>query len=63
LELTHLLVGAGSLINWDDHLDRKYGKKGTPTREKYAEEFEAFKIGILIQKARKKQKTMRVTSV
>jgi DNA-binding XRE family transcriptional regulator len=43
------------MVNWDDHLDRKYGKKGTPTREKYAEGFEAFKIGVLIQEARKKQ--------
>jgi HTH-type transcriptional regulator/antitoxin HipB len=43
------------LVNWDDHLDIKYGKIGTPTREKYAEEFEAFKIGVLIQEARKKQ--------
>ncbi len=43
------------IVSWDDHLDRKYGKKGTPTREKYAEEFEAFKIGVLIQEARKKQ--------
>jgi len=43
------------IVHWDDHLDRKYGKKGTPGREKYAEEFEAFKIGVLIQEARKKQ--------
>jgi DNA-binding XRE family transcriptional regulator len=43
------------IVNWDDHLDLKYGKKGTSTREKYAEEFEAFKIGVLIQEARKKQ--------
>lgn len=43
------------IVNWDDHLDIKYGKVGTPTREKYAEEFEAFKIGVLIQEARKKQ--------
>lgn len=45
----------GNIVNWDDHLDRKYGKKGTPTREQYAEEFEAFKIGVLIQEARKRQ--------
>ena len=32
------------IVNWDDHLDKKYGKKGTSTREKYAEGFEAFKI-------------------
>lgn len=44
-----------SIVNWDDHLDQKYGKKGTPTREKYAEGFEAFKIGVLIQEARKKK--------
>jgi HTH-type transcriptional regulator/antitoxin HipB len=43
------------IVNWDDHLDLKYGKKGASTREKYAEEFEAFKIGVLIQEARKKQ--------
>ncbi|MDP4228536.1 MAG: helix-turn-helix transcriptional regulator, partial [Bacteroidota bacterium] len=28
---------------------------GTPTREKYEQEFETFKIGVLIQEARKKQ--------
>jgi len=43
------------LTSWDDHLDKKYGKTGTSTREKYEEEFEAFKIGVLIQEARKKQ--------
>ena len=44
-----------SLTSWDDHLDKKYGKDGTPSREKYEEEFESFKIGVLIQEARKKQ--------
>ena len=43
------------LTNWDDHLDNKYGKVDTPTRDKYEEEFEAFKIGVLIQEARKKK--------
>jgi HTH-type transcriptional regulator/antitoxin HipB len=43
------------LTSWDEHLDNKYGKIGTPAREKYEEEFEAFKIGVLIQEARKKQ--------
>ena len=42
------------IVNWDDHLDKKYGKRGTPTREKYDEEFEAFKIGVLIEEARLK---------
>lgn len=41
------------IVDWDNHFDLKYCKKGTPTREKYEEEFEAFKIGVLIQEARK----------
>jgi len=44
-----------NLTNWDDHLDKKYGKIGTPSRDKYEEEFESFKIGVLIQQARKKR--------
>jgi HTH-type transcriptional regulator/antitoxin HipB len=44
-----------NLTSWDDHLDKKYGKPGTESREKYEQEFEAFKIGVLIQEARKKQ--------
>lgn len=44
---------SNNLTSWDDHLEKKYGKTGTPTREKYEQEFEAFKIGVLIQEARK----------
>ncbi|MCX6278646.1 MAG: helix-turn-helix transcriptional regulator [Bacteroidetes bacterium] len=43
------------LVSWDDHLNSKYGAIGTPTREKYEAEFENFKIGVLIQDARKQQ--------
>lgn len=43
------------LIAWDDHLDKKYGQVGSPGRDKYEGEFEAFKIGILIQEARKQK--------
>jgi len=43
------------LVSWDDHLDNKYGKLGTPSREKYEEDFENFRIGVLIQEARKQQ--------
>lgn len=42
-----------NVTSWDDHLDAKYGIKGTDTREKFQEEFEAFRIGVLIQEARK----------
>jgi HTH-type transcriptional regulator/antitoxin HipB len=44
-----------NLVSWDDHLDNKYGISGTSSREKYEEEFEAFKIGVLIQEARKQR--------
>jgi HTH-type transcriptional regulator/antitoxin HipB len=43
------------IVSWDDHLDKKYGKVGTPARDKYEEGFENFRIGALIQEARKKQ--------
>lgn len=45
-----------NLSSYEDHLDWRYGKKGTPKRDKYEQEFEAFKIGVLIQEARKRKK-------
>jgi len=44
-----------NLVTCDDHLNKKYGKVGTPTRDKYEKEFENFKIVVLIQEARKQQ--------
>jgi DNA-binding XRE family transcriptional regulator len=44
-----------NLTSWDDHLNQKYGETGTPTREKYEQEFESFKLGVLIQEARKQR--------
>ncbi len=44
-----------NLISWDEHLDNKYGKEGSASRDKYEEEFDNFRIGVLIQEARKKQ--------
>ncbi|GAB4051411.1 helix-turn-helix domain-containing protein [Spirosoma litoris] len=44
-----------NLTSFDDHLNQKYGQKGTATREAYEQGYEAFKIGVLIQEARKKQ--------
>ncbi len=43
------------ITSFDDHLDQRYGKKGTSKREKFEEDFETFRIGALIQEARKKQ--------
>ncbi len=42
--------------SWKEHINQKYGEKGTESREKFEEEFETFRIGVLIQEARKKQK-------
>lgn len=44
-----------NLVSWDDHINGKYGEPGTPSRDKYEEDFEAFKIGVLIQEARKRK--------
>ena len=45
-----------NLKSFDVHLDENYGKQGSKTREKFDEEFETFRIGVLIQEARKKQR-------
>lgn len=44
-----------NLTSFVDHLDKQYGKRGTSKREKYEEEFEAFKLGVMLQELRKDQ--------
>ena len=44
-----------NLTSFSDHLEKRYGKRGTNTREAYEQEFEAFKLGVLIQEMREKQ--------
>jgi HTH-type transcriptional regulator/antitoxin HipB len=44
-----------NLTSFTDHLDAQYGKKGTDKRNKYEEEFEAFKLGLMLQELRKEQ--------
>jgi DNA-binding XRE family transcriptional regulator len=44
------------LISYSDHLDAQYGLKGTPSRDLYEQEFEAFKLGIMIQELREQRK-------
>lgn len=44
-----------NLTSFADHLDKEYGKRGTKKREAYEREFEAFKIGVLIQEMREQQ--------
>jgi HTH-type transcriptional regulator/antitoxin HipB len=43
------------ITSFDDHLDEQYGKTGTESRQEFQEEFETFRLGVLIQEARKKQ--------
>lgn len=45
-----------NLTSFVDHLDQQYGKKGTPKRDTYEQEFEAFKRGVLIQEMRESKK-------
>ncbi len=44
-----------NLTSFADHLDQQYGKKGTSKRDSYEQEFEAFKLGVLIQEMREQQ--------
>ena len=43
------------ISNFNELLDTKYGKRGTVAREEWEQEFEAFKLGVLIEEARKKK--------
>ena len=38
----------------DEILDKKYGKKGQPKREHWEQQFEAFRLGVLLEEARLK---------
>jgi len=38
----------------DEILDNKYGKRGAEKREKWEQEFEAFRLGVLLEEARLK---------
>ena len=44
-----------TLTSFATHLDEQYGKMGSDKREIYEQEFEAFKLGVLIQEMREKQ--------
>ncbi len=44
-----------NITSFDSHLDENYGTLGTESRDKFEEEFETFRIGFLIQEARKRK--------
>jgi HTH-type transcriptional regulator / antitoxin HipB len=44
-----------NLTSLTDFVDNEYGVKGTKKREKFEAEYEAFKLGVLIQQARQEK--------
>lgn len=44
-----------NITSLSDHLDQQYGKKGTLKRNKFEQEFEAFKLGVMLQELRKEK--------
>lgn len=44
-----------NLTSLSSHIDAQYGVRGTESREKFEEEFEAFKLGVMIHELRKEQ--------
>ena len=43
-----------NITTLDQILDEKYGKKGQPKREHWEQQFEAFRLGVLLEEARTK---------
>jgi HTH-type transcriptional regulator/antitoxin HipB len=43
-----------NITTLDQILDKKYGKKGAPKREEWEQEFETFRLGVLLEEARHK---------
>ena len=43
-----------NITTLDEILDNKYGKKGAKKRDKWEQDFEAFRLGIMLEEARTK---------
>jgi HTH-type transcriptional regulator / antitoxin HipB len=43
-----------NITTLDEILDNKYGKRGATKREQWEQEFEVFRLGVLIEEARTK---------
>jgi len=41
-----------NITTLDEILDKKYGKRGAEKREKWEQEFESFRLGVLLEEAR-----------
>ena len=43
------------LKSFDEHLNERYGKKGTKSRDEFDRESESFRLGVLVSEARKQK--------
>jgi len=43
------------IVEFDQHIEAQYGKRGSEKREAFEEGFEAYKLGIMLQEMRKDQ--------
>ena len=41
-----------NVTTFDQILDKKYGEKGEPKREEWEQQFESFRLGVLLEEAR-----------
>lgn len=44
-----------NLTSFEEHLNSQYGERGVEERENYEQEYEAFKLGVMLQELRKEQ--------
>jgi len=44
-----------NLTSFTEHLNSQYGMRGTASREQYEQEFETFKLGVMLQEIRKEK--------
>ncbi len=49
------MLKKGDIRTIEEFANEKFGKRGTPERERIEKGYEEFKLGILIQEARKKK--------
>ncbi len=50
-----MTISNENLKTLDQFIDEKIGKKGTEKREQFENEYDAFKLGVLIQQAREEK--------
>jgi HTH-type transcriptional regulator/antitoxin HipB len=48
-------IDYNKIRTFDELLDKKYGKKGRAERDNWEQEYEAFKLGVIIHELRKKR--------